>query len=59
MDKPDVIRSGRKAVVAKRRNRYLRSFILAAGMCSLLTGLGGATVVHAAQIDARTDTGDR
>jgi hypothetical protein len=59
MDKPDVIRSGRKAVVAKRRNRFLISFILAAGMCCLLTGMGSATVVHAAQTGVRTDTGNR
>ena len=59
MNKPDAIRTGGKALVAKRRNRYLRSFILAAGMCSLLTGLDGATVVHVAQTDAWTDTGDR
>ena len=44
---------------AKRRNRFLRSLILAAGMCCLLTGLGSATVVHAAQTDTRTDTADR
>ena len=46
-------------MVAKRRNRFLRSLILAAGMCCLLTGLGSATVVHAAQTDTRTDTADR
>ena len=46
-------------MVAKRRNRFLISFILAAGMCCLLTGLDGATVAHAAQTGVRTDTGNR
>lgn len=59
MNKPDAIRTGGKALVAKRRNRFLRSFILAAGMCCLLTGLDGATVAHAAQAGVRTDTGNR
>lgn len=45
-------------MAAKQRIRSLMMSLLVAGMCCLLMGFGGVTVVHAAQADEQTDTGN-